>query len=623
MEPVDHLHLLRRRRGLIIALTVIGLFFGFLIAPKGDEPTVYNATHTLLIGAGTGDVGLSQAALLVKVGEVPDRVAQRLGIENDPALTRRIVATTDSDAGALAISAISNDPNQAELLANAFAEELLAVVGGDGAQGLDRTRQDLLSRIGELGVELSDIDAEIASADAESLDTDDLVASRTSVDTQVRLTLEELAELEARTAPLANLRTVERAEAQPVIEEGLQAPDSLAALMAILGLMGLALGVGLAFLVERIDTRLRAKETVEQALGLPVLAEIPLMPRAARHRDQLLSLTAPSSPYVEAHRSIRSVLLFNWAGHEAPSGGERSGGGNRVLLVVSPGPGEGKTATVAHLAAAFAEIGKSVLIISADFRRPRVHALFDVDEAPGLSDVVLKGTTDDQLIQGVHDTNVEGVRLIPSGSPSDNPAELLVVTQRLMRSAREVVDVVLVDSPPLLVVNDAIELSGAADAVLLLIRAGRTSEESAERAAEMLRLVDAPVVGSVLVGADETPTGSYYRSQYSHYYSRTAPISMRQGMVRRARHWLERGRHSTSSAETLQDVDTQSSQRTQRRKAASLDAIDSEDDAFLTQADEEPTKVNGHAPRGGTQNAKRMQEEKASSGSGGRRRYRR
>jgi capsular exopolysaccharide synthesis family protein len=211
---------------------------------------------------------------------------------------------------------------------------------------------------------------------------------------------------------------------------------------------------------------------------------------------------------VESYRGLRTYVAL-WASEDGVDDG------HRVIVVTSPSAGEGKTTTVAHLAAMLAEIGRSVVVVSADLRRPRIHHYFDRSGAPGLVDVFAAtpgAPTFDDLDLA---TPVRGVRLVPSGPPVENPASLLEHFGDLLRAARGLADFVLVDSPPLLVANDAVDLARHADGVLLVARAGQTPIEAAEHCAEQLGLLEIPVVGTVLVGSEAASTASrYYASRY-------------------------------------------------------------------------------------------------------------
>ena len=166
-------------------------------------------------------------------------------------------------------------------------------------------------------------------------------------------------------------------------------------------------------------------------------------------------------------------------------------------MVTSPGPAEGKTTTAANLAAILAETGRSVLVVNCDFRRPRIHAF-------------LGGT---EQTRTVSDTRIDNVKLVTHvlDNPNlANPADVVRVQRDVIRNARTMFDIVLLDTAPLLTTNDATEVLEVADQVVIVSKAGKTHKEAADRAAELLERRHGPVVGVVLVGATDIPTSRYY-----------------------------------------------------------------------------------------------------------------
>jgi capsular exopolysaccharide synthesis family protein len=318
-------------------------------------------------------------------------------------------------------------------------------------------------------------------------------ADRAQAEALADVTAEEL--IVELGGPKAPLLTLEAAVASPVETEDIRGPSSRPDRALLLGAFGLLLGVGAAFAVDRFDNRIRSKPTAEAALGVAVVAEVPSIPRSARGR--LLVGTQPSS-FIEAHRRLRTIV-DRWTPRTEDDDG------HRVIVVTSTTADEGKTTTVAHLAATLAEIGRSVLVISADLRRPRLHLYFDRPREPGLVDV-LRGAPDARRLADLNlTTAIRGVRFVASGAPVDNPAPLLHQAGDLLREARGLGDFVLVDSPPLLTSSAAADLARHADGVLLVVRAGRTSIAAAARSAELLQRLDIPVLGAVLVASDTAP----------------------------------------------------------------------------------------------------------------------
>lgn len=315
---------------------------------------------------------------------------------------------------------------------------------------------------------------------------------RAQAEALANVTAEELiVEFGGANAPL---RTLEPAVAAPVESADVVGPRSRPGRALMLGVFGLVLGVGGAFAVDRLDNRIRSKPAAEEALGVPVLAEVPLMARADRGRP--VGSARPSA-FIEAYRALRTSV---------DRGTPAAGNGDRgwVIVVTSPTAGEGKTVTVAHLAAALAEIGRSVMAISADLRRPRLHLYFDRPREPGLADV-LRGAPDTRRLVDLNlITVIRGVSFVSSGTPVDNPSPLLDRIGDHLDSARSLADIVLVDSPPLLTTSEAADLARHADGVLLVVRAGRTSVGAAARSAELLERLGIPVLGAVLVGSDSS-----------------------------------------------------------------------------------------------------------------------
>ncbi len=178
-----------------------------------------------------------------------------------------------------------------------------------------------------------------------------------------------------------------------------------------------------------------------------------------------------------------------------------------VVMITSPGPAEGKTTSVANLAAAFAEANAKVLVVNCDFRRPRVHAFLGGTETTSLAGPVASSYTNIDLF----DHHTEDV--------TNSPAEILAEQRRIIRRCRTRYDVILLDTAPLLSTNDATEVLNEADLVVLVGRAGKTTKEAADRAAELLDRREAPVLGVTLVGVTEGPGGRYYYYGSNRYYS--------------------------------------------------------------------------------------------------------
>jgi polysaccharide biosynthesis transport protein len=294
--------------------------------------------------------------------------------------------------------------------------------------------------------------------------------------------------------------------------------------------LGLAGGLGLAFLVDSLDDRLKSPRQVEAFLGLPTLGSVPDFDALDNHRGyghSYLSQLPPTSrlenklngtsskelvvtPHAnaasEAYRTIRTAIVFSRAGSPPKS-----------ILISSAVLGEGKTITSVNIAAAFGLMGGRVLIIDADVRRPRCHKVLNLENDVGLTEVLV-GQID--LHQAIRVTSAPGLSLLSSGSPAPSPAELLgsEEMQRLLGRVAEEFDYVFVDSAPIMPVSDAVALSSMLDGVLVVVSA-QTPRQAVHEACVRLGHVGAKILGVVLNKLDVTSPDFHYHHRYSYRYS--------------------------------------------------------------------------------------------------------
>jgi non-specific protein-tyrosine kinase len=207
-------------------------------------------------------------------------------------------------------------------------------------------------------------------------------------------------------------------------------------------------------------------------------------------KDSLVTLTDPRSPAAEAFRALRTNLIFSSLDHPLTT-----------LLVTSAAPEEGKSTTLANLAVTMAQGGRKTILVDCDLRRPRQHEIFGVPDQPGLTTMVLDpaGSDDPPLVA----TEVENLWLLPAGPLPPGPADLLGSRrmEALISTLKARADIVLFDAPPILAVTDAALLASKLDGVLLVVSAGRTKREHAQRAKELLEKIHVRIVGTVLTNA--------------------------------------------------------------------------------------------------------------------------
>jgi len=271
--------------------------------------------------------------------------------------------------------------------------------------------------------------------------------------------------------------------------------------------VGLALGVGLAVLLEVIDTSIKTTRDVSRHVHIPILGTVPDLDdeEIPIDRIELATHTAPRSMIAEAFRTIRTNLLLS-------SPVERQ----RALLVTSAKPEEGKTSVAVNLAISIAQNNRRVLLVDANFHRPVLKDIFPKARAQGLSNILIGQQQLDGLATP---TDLPNLDVLSSGPVPPNPAELLASSymQDLITQATDRYDQIIFDGPPTLLVSDALVLAGSVDGVVFVCRAKASSRGVIQRAREQLERTNTRIFGGVLNAARIT-RGGYFREQIRTYY---------------------------------------------------------------------------------------------------------
>jgi capsular exopolysaccharide synthesis family protein len=280
--------------------------------------------------------------------------------------------------------------------------------------------------------------------------------------------------------------------------------------------LGLLLGLSVAFTLEHFDRRVREPKDLEEIYGLPLLGVVPestALSRSAKGGTEA-SLALPGND-AEAFHLIRAHLRYFNVDRQL-----------HTLLVASAAPGDGKTTIARHLAAAAARMGARVLLLEADLRRPTVAQQLDIKSGPGLSDVLIGAITIEQAIQQVkvENSSFDGGRgrvldvLVAGAALPPNPGELIEsnAMEALLQRTRLSYDLVVVDTPPLTAVSDAFPLLGKVDGVIIVGRVGRNRRDVAERLHETLTGAGAPLLGVVANGFRASRLGGAYGYTYDY-----------------------------------------------------------------------------------------------------------
>lgn len=403
------------------------------------------------------------------------------------------VSSTDADV--ITVTASAGDPDDAATLVNSYVRAYIEVRRNQRVQELLAVGDEVRAKVAEIQKRIDELPKTGQAAQLAALQN------------QLTFYQQQLDEVQL-SAGIVESGTVQVLDpAEPPAGPYAPQPERNALLAGILGLL---LGVGLAFVREHFDDSVASKDDVDRvAAPLPVIGVIPAQSDwKDRSLPRVITVMEPRSPAAEAYRTLRTSVQFR--GLEEPL---------RLIQVTSPSASEGKTTTLANLAVAFANSGQRVAVVCCDLRRPRVHEFFQIDNRVGFTTVMLGEVPLSAALTPV--PKIENLWLLPSGVVPQNPAELLGTRQaaNVFNALGAQFDLVLVDCPPVLPVADAAILAGRMDGTLLVASAGSTTRTSLRRALDALQQVDAPLLGVILNGV--TAEGGYGYSGY-YYYGRSS-----------------------------------------------------------------------------------------------------
>jgi capsular exopolysaccharide synthesis family protein len=461
-------------------------------------PKTYQAEATLIVGNSTGTVTptLDQTLLSQRLSQTYaavatqratlQRVIERLGLDLDPeSLQGRVVAEAAAESSLVLISVSAPTPEEAAQVANAIAED--AIETTPAITGRDPETQRFISE------SLAETQAQIVETQRRA----DELGARPALTPEEELLLaslqQRLATLQTSYTQLLSLASSASANlatlSDPAVPPTRPASPSIPLNLVLAVLAGLLIGLALAVAADHLDDSVKSPEQVERLVGLPTLGTIgrQRLDRGAPRLYLVATLVYPRSAIAEAYRVLRTNVGFASVDRRV-----------QIVLVTSPLAGEGKTAVAANLAVAFAQDGRSTVLLDADLRRPDVHRLFGVPDAPGLTNLLRDETIaiGDVLVP----TEQDGLRILPVGEVAPNPAELLGSNRMrtILESMRSIADVVVIDSAPLQLVADPALLAQHTDGTVVVVSAGKTPTAALEESVEMLRRAGVAPMGIVL-----------------------------------------------------------------------------------------------------------------------------
>jgi succinoglycan biosynthesis transport protein ExoP len=487
----DYGNVVLRRKWIVIAATLIATVLAVVLSAA--QTPVYSSSAQVLVQS-RGQDGLSddrQANLnyrnieteiqVIEGQAVSQRVEQNLGLDSQ---APGVNATSVGDSDVISLTIRSTNATNAATLANAYAASYIQV-------RREQSVEELLAASTEVQNAITELQASVSVLADDDPSRAGLVAQLANFNS----TLDQLrvdAALRTGGATIIKDAEVPSSPVEPT-------PLRTAVLAFVVGLL---IGLGAAFLLDYLDDKVRTEDDLERLVVHPVLSVVPIDPPPD---NRPITVSRPRHFSVEAYRGLRTNIQF--LGLDVPL---------KVIQVTSSLPGEGKTTTACNLAVVLAQAGHKVALVDADLRRPRVHEVFGLSAQNGFTDLLL-GAEPKDVVKHV-DTEV-GLQLsvYTAGTVPSNPSEMLSArrTRPLLNEMAKHYEYVIVDSPPILPVSDAVALSGAVDGVLVVVHAGRVAHSDVTETMERLDRVTAPVVGLVLNQVTKTTKTEYSYGGYS------------------------------------------------------------------------------------------------------------
>jgi succinoglycan biosynthesis transport protein ExoP len=495
----DYLAVLRRRKWIIIVVPVLAALAAFQYS--SSQPSVYQSQTKVFVNRSTDVQGpatydatryLNNLANIARSQDVAARVAAADGVP--PITVGEVLGASnvspDAEADLLNISVSRGNPGDAVVLTNAYAREFI--------------RYKTQYETAEINDRLHGLEKNAAQL-RESGETESL-AYQTLLQEQSKLAA-------ARNQVARSARVLQSAAGAVKVE-----PRPRRALM-LAGLFGAVLALGLAFLAEALDRRIRTEGEIQELLGLPLLGRISRPPLSLRKTNGLVMLTEPMGVQAEEFRKLWGTIEFVSVERGAEC---------RTIMFTSAAQREGKSTTVANLAIALARSGRRVALVDLDLRRPFLHTFFSIHAEPGFTDVVVGRETLDRAVRHLSLPTAGGLESLGerNGQPTapsivpNRPREVETILQflpcgtippaageflagervsALLHALRHQFDVVLVDAPPITVVGDAMALSPAIDAIVVVTSFG-IERPLVDDLARELKNCRATTLGLVLTG---------------------------------------------------------------------------------------------------------------------------
>lgn len=507
----------------LIALSVVIAAGSSYFASRAATP-MYMTKTTLMVGQVTRNPEASSTDLftgqqlaftysqLARREPVLKGAIESLGLDMPwQALANQVSTNIVAQTQLLEISVIDSNPYRAKALADAIAQQLIL----QSPAGSPLSNSDEIAFIQE---QINELKGKIEAGQEElkrlrqELDTSNSALQIQDLQNQIDLLENKISGWQNTYSQLllslqggdVNVLNVVEEATVPTHPISPNTPMNVLVAAAIGG----ALALGGILLMEYLDDSIKTPEDIELATGLPTIGTIVKI-EGKTYADKLIAKGDPFNPLLEDFRALRNNIQYSTS--KKPF---------RSLLVTSTAPGEGKSLCMANLAVVMATMGQKVILVDSDFRRPSLNEIFGLHNEFGLS-TAIQDTDGASVTKYLQDVGVKDLWVLTSGPiPKESP-HLLLESERMrevMKEFKDIADVVLFDSPPMLVVSDAATLGTMVDGVLLVVEARNTRAEEVRHVVNEMRRIHIPFIGAVLNRVPRKEKKAYYYNYYSYRY---------------------------------------------------------------------------------------------------------
>ena len=529
MELKHYFILLKRWWWLAVLLAALGAVAGLIIIRTQHTETVYRASTTVQIYQAPGALpDASEVSQGQRVAETYAELLQQRPVLEQVIANLSLAMTADDLRVKIDITQVGNtnlmrltvtdqNPERAAAIANevisVFVEQNVAVQAGRYASSLEnlqsemeRVQTDIATTEDQLAPLTENLQATLTPSQVE--DRNHLQSLLADYRSSYSILLDRYEQIRlAQTQATDRVSVVEQALPGTPVRSSVQQTVPLQG-----AIVGLVLAVGIALLIDYLDDTIHNKDELERLTGVPVMGIVSVINPVSEPQDVLVAVHDPRSTVAEAYRLLGTNLEFATS-EEAV----------RSLIVTSSTPQEGKSTTAANLAISLAQGGWQVVLVDMDLRRPTLHKLFEINNQNGLSVAVLQPSSG--VIEHLSPAAVDNLYVMTSGPIPPNASDVLRSARmvEVLQELKAHADIVILDTPPLMVVADPILVARLTDAMLLIVQAEATRSGVLKQALEILEQSGTRLLGTVLNQVKSRGDGSYY--YYDYYYYEDASVA--------------------------------------------------------------------------------------------------